>query len=57
MSLYEPKSKALGFQSSQEESPDKGKKRKADQMEEKEHVGGWVYVGSHNFSSAAWVSF
>jgi tyrosyl-DNA phosphodiesterase-1 len=32
-------------------------KRKADEItEEAEDVGGWVYVGSHNFSSAAWVS-
>lgn len=33
------------------------RKRKADDIEdENEGVGGWVYVGSHNLSPAAWVS-
>jgi tyrosyl-DNA phosphodiesterase-1 len=54
---YEPRARALGFEAQSDSSPEKGKKRKADEMEGKESVGGWVYVGSHNFSSAAWVSF
>lgn len=54
---YEPRGRALGFEAQSDSSPEKGKKRKADEMEDKEPVGGWVYVGSHNFSSAAWVSF
>jgi len=36
-------------------SPPKNGKRKASELEG-EDIGGWVYVGSHNFSSAAWVS-
>lgn len=35
-----------------------GSKRKADEIEEDaddDGVGGWIYVGSHNFSPSAWV--
>ena len=54
MALFEPRPDSLGFQST---PPRGGGKRKADEMgNEDEGVGGWVYVGSHNFSSAAWVS-
>ena len=57
VSLYEPRARSLCFEAVSDGSPDKVKKRKADDMDEDTtEVGGWVYVGSHNFSSAAWVS-
>jgi tyrosyl-DNA phosphodiesterase-1 len=57
ISLYEPIARALSFNAASDDSPEKGKKRKADEMDKVgKDVGGWVYVGSHNFSSAAWVS-
>ncbi len=52
IALFEPNSSALGFNSSS-----KPGKRKADEVSsENEGVGGWIYVGSHNFSPSAWVS-
>lgn len=36
-------------------SPSKSGKRKADELEDdKASYGGWIYVGSHNFSPSAW---
>lgn len=64
VTLFEPQERTLGFQpvasssTSPSTTPNKGK-RKAEEMEGEQEdggVGGWVYVGSHNFSSAAWVS-
>jgi hypothetical protein len=53
IALFEPNSSSLGFSSSS-----KSGKRKADEVSrENEGVGGWIYVGSHNFSPSAWVSF
>lgn len=52
IALFEPNSSSLGFSSSMKQG-----KRKADEVaSENEGVGGWVYVGSHNFSPSAWVS-
>jgi tyrosyl-DNA phosphodiesterase-1 len=53
IALFEPQDRPLGFAA----SPAKNGKRKADEMEEDTDggVGGWIYTGSHNFSSAAWV--
>nr|XP_031864193.1 uncharacterized protein CI109_000105 [Kwoniella shandongensis]KAA5531265.1 hypothetical protein CI109_000105 [Kwoniella shandongensis] len=51
IAIFEPESRHLGFDS----SPTKGGKRKASEIEDGNGgVGGWIYVGSHNFSSAAW---
>ena len=36
------------------ESPQK-KRKVEDQGRAKKAVGGWMYIGSHNFSGAAWV--
>lgn len=47
--LFEPRPQSLGLTSSTSSG-----KRKAE--DEDNDVGGWVYVGSHNFSQAAWVS-
>ncbi|WVQ83069.1 hypothetical protein IAT38_005207 [Cryptococcus sp. DSM 104549] len=49
VALFEPESRALGFETV-------SVKRKAqDEDEENDSaVGGWVYIGSHNFSPAAW---
>lgn len=53
IALFEPRPDTLGISGG---SSSNGK-RKADEMAgENEDVGGWVYVGSHNFSGAAWVS-
>ncbi|GMK53628.1 hypothetical protein CspeluHIS016_0102140 [Cutaneotrichosporon spelunceum] len=50
IALFEANSSNVGFS-----SPQKQGKRKADEMTtENEGVGGWVYVGSHNFSPSAW---
>ncbi|BEJ13832.1 hypothetical protein CspHIS471_0310060 [Cutaneotrichosporon sp. HIS471] len=50
IALFEPNSSGLGFSSSSKQG-----KRKADEVvSENEGVGGWVYVGSHNFSPSAW---
>ncbi|TXT13549.1 hypothetical protein VHUM_00916 [Vanrija humicola] len=45
--LFEPSSSLF--------SPSKNGKRKADELEDdKSSYGGWIYVGSHNFSPSAW---
>lgn len=50
IAIFEPKPNQLGLSSSS------SGKRKADEMtESKDDVGGWIYVGSHNFSPSAWV--
>ncbi|EIW73567.1 hypothetical protein TREMEDRAFT_70993 [Tremella mesenterica DSM 1558] len=46
---FEPIPRSLGFTS----VDCKSGKRKASEMEESPY-GGWIYVGSHNFSAAAW---
>jgi len=51
---FEPVPQSLGFQPQPNSSPKNGK-RKADDVDS--NVGGWIYVGSHNFSSAAWVRY
>ncbi|ORX40109.1 hypothetical protein BD324DRAFT_258111 [Kockovaella imperatae] len=49
--VFEPRQDNLGFVKASPSSS----KRKASEMEnESADVGGWVYVGSHNFSPAAW---
>jgi len=51
IALFEPQANTLGLA----ESSSSGK-RKADEITEaKDAVGGWIYVGSHNFSPSAWV--
>ena len=53
--MFEPRPNHLGLQASAEGSS--SSKRKADEIAETdEGIGGWAYVGSHNFSIAAWVS-
>jgi tyrosyl-DNA phosphodiesterase-1 len=53
IALFEQKPNSLVASSSSTASP--SSKRKADEEEAgADGVGGWVYVGSHNFSSAAW---
>ncbi|KAK4689554.1 tyrosyl-DNA phosphodiesterase 1, partial [Tremellales sp. Uapishka_1] len=60
IALFEPLPNTLGFASSvnSNTSPTKGKRKAGnmDSNEADEDVGGWVYVGSHNFSAAAWGS-
>nr|XP_018262379.1 uncharacterized protein I303_05396 [Kwoniella dejecticola CBS 10117]OBR84537.1 hypothetical protein I303_05396 [Kwoniella dejecticola CBS 10117] len=51
IAIFEPKENRLGVEKSAS-TPKKSVKRKVDEL--KDDVGGWVYVGSHNFSSAAW---
>lgn len=52
IALFEPASSGLNFSPSS-----KPGKRKADEVvSENEGVGGWIYVGSHNFSPSAWVA-
>ena len=50
IALFEPRGQKLGMQAMS--SSRNGKRKAADPDST---VGGWVYVGSHNFSSAAWV--
>ncbi|KAK8858572.1 hypothetical protein IAR55_002801 [Kwoniella newhampshirensis] len=51
IAIFEPEGRHLGF----EASPSKNGRRKASEIEDgDEGVGGWIYVGSHNFSPAAW---
>ena len=47
VAIYEKQNNPLGIES--------GKKRKAD--DGVEGIGGWAYMGSHNFTPSAWVSF
>jgi hypothetical protein len=52
VTTFEPQEQALGMAPS---NPVRGK-RKAEEMEEDgASAGGWIYIGSHNFSPAAWV--
>jgi hypothetical protein len=53
IALFEPKANQLGIEGS---STSSGKRKASEITENKDDVGGWVYVGSHNFSAAAWVS-
>jgi tyrosyl-DNA phosphodiesterase-1 len=46
VAIYEKQNNPLGIESS--------KKRKAD--DGVEGIGGWAYMGSHNFTPSAWVS-
>ena len=46
---YEKQSNPLGLEGSH------GKKRKVDGGEGSEEIGGWAYMGSHNFTPSAWV--
>lgn len=57
---FEPQERTLGFEPALGSASASGSgsvgsagKRKADEMDE--GPGGWIYVGSHNFSTAAWV--
>jgi hypothetical protein len=52
IALFEKHNNPLGFDDSQESN---GRKRKAAELDEAE-VGGWAYMGSHNFTPSAWVS-
>jgi hypothetical protein len=56
IAVFEPKPDNLGFAASPAKT---NGKRKADEIDDKTNteVGGWAYVGSHNFSGAAWVRF
>ncbi|WVR06341.1 hypothetical protein IAU60_003372 [Kwoniella sp. DSM 27419] len=51
VALFEPQENRLGVEKQSISS--KTGKRKAEELEDK-NVGGWVYVGSHNFSPSAW---
>jgi tyrosyl-DNA phosphodiesterase-1 len=55
VTIYEPKPNTLGIV----KTPTKGKnKRPHEEMDDSvsaSTVGGWVYIGSANFSKAAWV--
>lgn len=53
IATFEPASSGLGAISS---STSQGKRKADDVVSENEGVGGWIYVGSHNFSPSAWVS-
>ncbi|WRT67770.1 uncharacterized protein IL334_004743 [Kwoniella shivajii] len=48
IAIFEPENNRLGI----EKSPSKLGKRKVEELESE--VGGWIYVGSHNFSPSAW---
>lgn len=50
--LFEPPPQTIGDKVSTNKN---GKRPAHDTSEELSKVGGWVYVGSHNFSQAAWV--
>lgn len=55
MTTFEPQEQSLGVISNP--SAATNGKRKAEEMQEDgKDVGGWIYVGSHNFSPSAWVS-
>ncbi|CAK9780729.1 unnamed protein product [Cutaneotrichosporon oleaginosum] len=51
IALFEPSSSGLGFSTA---ATNLGKRKADDIVTENEGVGGWVYVGSHNFSPSAW---
>jgi hypothetical protein len=56
IAMFEPKEDRLGLQSSSASQAKANGKRKASEFEDHSmDFGGWCYVGSHNFSSAAWV--
>ncbi|WWD04867.1 hypothetical protein V865_002938 [Kwoniella europaea PYCC6329] len=50
IATFEPEENKLGLDKSA--TPTKLTKRKVDEL--KDEVGGWIYVGSHNFSPSAW---
>ena len=55
LALFEQRP-ASAFAASPSKAASSSGKRKADEIvDENEGVGGWAYVGSHNFSPAAWV--
>lgn len=55
VALFQPKPRPLGFEKSND--PPKTAKRKASVMEDDvSQFGGWIYIGSHNFTPSAWAS-
>jgi len=54
IATFEPRPDTLGMSSSPARKTD-GKRKASEMEDETEGIGGWAYVGSHNFSSAAWV--
>ncbi|WWC88676.1 uncharacterized protein L201_003589 [Kwoniella dendrophila CBS 6074] len=51
IAIFEAEENRLGVEKSTT-TPTKSAKRKVDEL--KEDIGGWIYVGSHNFSPSAW---
>ncbi|WVQ96684.1 hypothetical protein IAU59_003790 [Kwoniella sp. CBS 9459] len=52
IAIFEPAENRLGVEKS---TPTKPGKRKAEEMDDvAAGTGGWIYVGSHNFSPSAW---
>lgn len=54
IAIFHPKTQTSSSQTPSLTSLGKRKALELDEAEKK--IGGWVYVGSHNFSPAAWVS-
>lgn len=54
IAIFHPKTRTPSSQTPSSASLGKRKALELDEVENR--IGGWVYVGSHNFSPAAWVS-
>jgi hypothetical protein len=54
VAIFEKQNNPLGLDAS---SNGNVKKRKAEDEDDKPDIGGWAYMGSHNFTPSAWVSF
>ena len=53
VAIFEKQDNPLGLDVSNGNS----KKRKAEGDDDKPEIGGWAYMGSHNFTPSAWVRF
>jgi hypothetical protein len=54
VAIFEKQNNPLGLDTG---SNGNGKKRKAGDEDDKPEIGGWAYMGSHNFTPSAWVCF
>lgn len=54
IAIFHPKTQTSSSQTPS--STSLGKRKALELGEAEKKIGGWVYVGSHNFSPAAWVS-
>lgn len=54
IALFEEQPNLLGSKDNSQDASGSKLKRKADELD-KPDIGGWAYVGSHNFTPSAWV--